>query len=454
MLASAALAFLAVAGFTGSASAQPSPYDLEMCVGAPSWEAFRPSSSYFTHGPGAFGRDTTSPAPPYSVQGALTIVGGSSGTLSRWLTKTTAIGDGCAGYGLPPVHGGGYVEVWVWMRTLNVPGYATVTLTYWDKNVQYIGSTSGGRLTGTTDWTPTGVDAVIPDGTTYIRIEYRLSGPGKLWIGGSTGGFSYATLTYPYPPAVNLTPPSVAGLAQVGQLLTANPGTWEGDPSGGFSFLWYRCDGAGQSCVLIPDAGGYFVPNGPDPPGQYTVRPDDVGSTIRVAVKLIAEQPADFVMSAPTAVVTSPGGQLAPDPGFEVDPVTFYYGHGPGTFSWAMDAAHGGTHALKIVSTSSELSRWLTQMRAIPVTPGQTYDVSAWLRTTGTAAKGRLSVNFWTAGGVYIPATVDTPTLSGTHDWTQQTLHLTAPPGAANLRVEFRLNGPGTLWADDLSLTH
>lgn len=93
-------------------------------------------------------------------------------------------------------------------------------------------------------------------------------------------------------------------------------------------------------------------------------------------------------------------------------------------------------------------------MRAIPIRPGESYDVSAWLRTLGAEANGHLSVNLWTADGAYIPATVDAPSLAGTHDWTLQSLHLTAPPGAAYLRVELRLNGPGTLWADDVAVTH
>jgi hypothetical protein len=458
MLAFVALAFLALAGFTRSASAQPAVWDFGMCVAPPNVEALHPSNVYSTSGPGTFGRDVTSPAPPHGEQGALTIVGDDSWTLSRWLTQTTAIGDGCAGDGMPPIHGGAHVTVQVWLKTLNVPGYANITLTYWDEAVHYLGSASSAELEGTTDWTPVTLTDVTPDGTSYIRIEYRLSGPGRLWIGGSTGGAPYAWLSYPFPPAVNLTPPSVVGLAQVGSLLTAEPGTWQDGLTAGYSFKWYRCDAGGQSCALIPDAGGYdggySVPNGPEPPDRYTVRPDDVGSTIRVAARFEGEQTSDYVLSAATAVVTSAGGaQLAPDPGFEVDPGPFCYPYGPGTFSWATDAARG-THALKIVSTTGDLARWLSQLRAIPVAQGQTYDVSAWLKTLGSQANARLSVNFWTAEGAYIPATVDAPTLSGTHDWTQQTLHLTAPQAAAYLRIELRLNGPGTLWADDVSVTH
>ena len=355
------------------------------------------------------------------------------------------------------MHGGGFVDVMASMWTLNVPGYANISLTYWDKNVQYIGSSSSSNLKGTTDWTPPmSVHGVTPEGTKYIRIEYLLSGPGEVWIGGTLFGFDYAWITYPEAPIVNLTPPSVVGLAQVGQLLTAKIGTWSNTGMGAPHFKWYRCNAAGQNCVLIPDAGDQGVPNGPDPPGQYTVRPDDVGSTLQVAVKLTSEQPSDFMMSEPTAVVTSAGGQqLAPDPGFEVDPGPFYFTDGPCSFSWATDAAHSPTHALKIYTTTTTPCRWMTETRAITATPGTSYDVSAWLKTLGTASVTRLSVNFWDRAETYIPATIDAPVaIHGPQDWTQLSLHVTAPANAAFLRVEFRLNGPGTLWADDIAVTH
>jgi len=43
--------------------------------------------------------------------------------------------------------------------------------------------------------------------------------------------------------------------------------------------------------------------------------------------------------------------------------------------------------------------------------------------------------------------------VTGTQDWTSLEVQATAPPTAGYLRVELRLNGPGTLWADDLSVT-
>ena len=97
----------------------------------------------------------------------------------------------------------------------------------------------------------------------------------------------------------------------------------------------------------------------------------------------------------------------------------------------------------------------MTETRAITATPGTSYDVSAWLKTLGTASVTRLSVNFWDRAETYIPATIDAPVaIHGPQDWTQLSLHVTAPANAAFLRVEFRLNGPGTLWADDIAVTH
>jgi hypothetical protein len=77
---------------------------------------------------------------------------------------------------------------------------------------------------------------------------------------------------------------------------------------------------------------------------------------------------------------------------------------------WASDQSHSAMHALKIVSNTGALCRWLSNTSAIQVTPGAVYTVSAWLRSEGVAGGANVSVNFWTAEGTYIPATVDSAT--------------------------------------------
>lgn len=443
----------------GAARAQGgSSWELYPCVPT-FFDRLDPRGAYYANGTGDFGWDGS----------ALTIATSQPiASLARWLSHTTLIAAGGCSPALPQQLAGLDVQVVATMRTTDVVGgYASLALTYWDANQQFIGSQSStttpqpgwvgtpsaASLSGTTDWTSVTAAGVVPAGTKYVRLEFRLAGPGRLWIRSANGYFSS------FGHIDNVTPPSIGGTARVGELLTAYTGTWSPyDPlvHNAFFFEWLRCDLWGLNCQVIPDAGGGSIvgPFVPELPWNYTVRPADVGSTIRVRVTLGTEDAAsDPVLSAPTRVVVAAGGQLAPDPDLEADPAPFYLSNGPGRFSWATDQSHSATHSLKIESNTSTLARWLTQARAIHVLPGASYDVSAWLKTLGGGAEGSLSVNFWTDSGTYIPATVDSARVLATQDWTQRTLHVTAPPGAAFLRVEYRLNGPGTLWADDLSVT-
>jgi hypothetical protein len=94
----------------------------------------------------------------------------------------------------------------------------------------------------------------------------------------------------------------------------------------------------------------------------------------------------------------------------------------------------------------------MTRITAIPVTPGARYHVEASLQTLD-AGKAYIAASYWTASSAYAGGTDSSPLhLSGTTGWTLVTLDTTAPPGAAYLRVETRLDGPGTTWADDISV--
>jgi hypothetical protein len=86
--------------------------------------------------------------------------------------------------------------------------------------------------------------------------------------------------------------PVVAGIAEVGQTLTATRGTWRGSPTT-FAYQWHRCDGSGVSCVAIPGATG----------DRYVVDPADVGARIRVAVTARNSLGSATSVSTPTAVV-------------------------------------------------------------------------------------------------------------------------------------------------------
>jgi hypothetical protein len=92
----------------------------------------------------------------------------------------------------------------------------------------------------------------------------------------------------------NLIPPTITGVTQVGQTLTAAPGTWSGDPVS-FSYRWQRCDATGAGCADIPGAAG----------PSYLVTDADAGSTVRVAVKAQNGAGAASAFSATSAVVAA-----------------------------------------------------------------------------------------------------------------------------------------------------
>lgn len=50
------------------------------------------------------------------------------------------------------------------------------------------------------------------------------------------------------------------------------------------------------------------------------------------------------------ANASSAAANLVPVADLESDPAAFMYTSGPGVFSWATDASHSPTHALKLVS--------------------------------------------------------------------------------------------------------
>jgi len=94
----------------------------------------------------------------------------------------------------------------------------------------------------------------------------------------------------------NTVAPTISGTPQVGQTLTATPGTWTGSPAS-FTYQWQRCDPAGANCADIPAATG----------PTYVLTDSDVGSTIRVVVSAQNALGTATATSAPTVVVSALG---------------------------------------------------------------------------------------------------------------------------------------------------
>lgn len=93
-------------------------------------------------------------------------------------------------------------------------------------------------------------------------------------------------------PLTNTGRPTITGEARVGQELTANEGTWTGNPTS-FSFQWQRCDIDAVTCLDVTGATGR----------TYGVRLADLGFRLRVQVVARKDGRSGTATASPTAVV-------------------------------------------------------------------------------------------------------------------------------------------------------
>src|SRR5262245_61999590 len=97
----------------------------------------------------------------------------------------------------------------------------------------------------------------------------------------------------------NQQPPSVAGAALEGGVLSASRGRWNSDSRTSFAFQWRRCLADGTACADVPGATDNI----------YAVRTDDVGHALRVAVTATNRDGSASAASSPTGAVAAQAAQ-------------------------------------------------------------------------------------------------------------------------------------------------
>ncbi|HET7567389.1 MAG TPA: hypothetical protein VFJ91_05315 [Gaiellaceae bacterium] len=107
---------------------------------------------------------------------------------------------------------------------------------------------------------------------------------------GSAGSGRAAATAAP----VNTGTPTISGVAQEGQTLTASDGTWNNSPTS-YTYAWSRCNANGDSCATISGA----------TLKTYQLVAADVAHTVRVTVTAKNADGSADATSAPSAVVAS-----------------------------------------------------------------------------------------------------------------------------------------------------
>jgi hypothetical protein len=178
-------------------------------------------------------------------------------------------------------------------------------------------SASRGAWTGTTpityayQWVRCGADGGRPDGGDCAIVSGATSRDHRLTSAdagfrlrvrvtasnadGSRTAASNPTVVVVGPP-VNTAAPFPRGSMVVGQVVTAEPGTWTGRQPISFSYRWLRCNSAGGECTSIEGGGSR----------SYRVSSSDVGRKLRFNVTARNALGSTTVISTESAVVTEP----------------------------------------------------------------------------------------------------------------------------------------------------
>ncbi|HYX85303.1 MAG TPA: fibronectin type III domain-containing protein [Gaiellales bacterium] len=138
-------------------------------------------------------------------------------------------------------------------------------------------------------------------------------------VAGQGAADSSATALVAGNPPVSTDVPTITGVAQEGETLTASTGSWGGTPPITFAYQWRRCDNAGANCLDIV-SGVYST---------YSPTVLDLGSTLRVSVTATNMAGSSTAISAPTAPVAGPADI---QPSFPIR-AAFYYPWYPQTWT-------------------------------------------------------------------------------------------------------------------------
>jgi sugar lactone lactonase YvrE len=122
----------------------------------------------------------------------------------------------------------------------------------------------------------------------------------------STTAVSTATARVAPEALLELAPPSISGVVELGGELAAEPGIWSGAGPVSYAYQWESCNAGGSGCTPIEGAG--------EP--AYPLVSGDIGATLRVEVTASSPLGSQSALSA--ATVAAPGGEVTVEQAEEV----------------------------------------------------------------------------------------------------------------------------------------
>jgi RHS repeat-associated protein len=169
---------------------------------------------------------------------------------------------------------------------------STRLLAHWDAGTNANGASPCTNISGAT-----GAAYTLRAGEVGKRVRVQVTATNT---GGSTSASSFATVVLGAAPAA-LTPPSVSGTSEPGQILTGSTGSWSGLLPVSYSYQWQRCTSG--TCTNISGATN----------ASYTVVSGDVGSNVKLAVTATNAEGTGVGTSA-TVLVTAVGAAVNTSP--------------------------------------------------------------------------------------------------------------------------------------------
>ena len=212
---------------------------------------------------------------------------------------------------------------------------------------------------------------------------------------GSSQGVSSPTPTIGTSAPLDASLPSISGVGEIGEPLSANPGIWSGEGAVSFSLQWRRCNEAGEECSDISGATHE----------TYVPGEADAGNTVKVIVTAsdpsgsasamsVASAPISATPVAPTDLFApSVEGALTKGDTLTATPGT-WYGSEPITYGYRWQRCDEGGEECSNISGATGETYVLTEA-----------DVGATIRVVVTATNSAGSESAESPTG----ETVDTP---------------------------------------------